>query len=148
MEFSMPAPASRTTASVVTLESTHGYQHLIRSGTHTLVVDEPAARGGQDAGPNPTAMVLAGLAGCTAITLQMYAARKGWKLGNVHVRVEADGDGDNLRVDRRVVLEAPLEPDQLSRLAEIAERTPVTRLLKNGVPIATRIEGTGTPAEP
>lgn len=139
----MSAPASRI-ASVVTLESTHGYQHLIRSGSHTLVVDESTARGGQDAGPSPTELVLAGLAGCTAITLQMYAARKGWELGDVHVRVEADSVGDALRFDRRVVLEGALDPDQLSRLAEIAERTPVTRLLKNGAPIATRIEVTGT----
>ena len=68
-----------------------------RSG-HTLVIDEPADRGGADLGPSPTRAAAAGLAACTAITCEMYAARKGWELGAVECEVEVEqGRGAVLR---------------------------------------------------
>ena len=45
-----------------------------------LTADEPLALGGEDRGPTPTELVLAGLGSCKAITMQMYAERKGWPM--------------------------------------------------------------------
>ncbi len=65
-----------------------GYQHDIEIRDHRLVADEPEDEGGDDAGPRPTELLAASLASCTAITIEMYADRKGWDLGTVEVTVE------------------------------------------------------------
>ncbi|MBV8195881.1 MAG: OsmC family protein [Candidatus Dormibacteraeota bacterium] len=63
------------------------YAQTIRVGHHTLTSDEPPALGGGDAGPSPYGLLLASLAACTSITLAMYAAKKEWELGPVHVEL-------------------------------------------------------------
>jgi putative redox protein len=113
-------------------------QHL-RLGKHALVADEPAAGGGADAGPAPYALLLASLAACTSITLRMYADRKGWDLGVVRVdlhMVRVDGDE---RIERAITLAPSVTPEQRARLAEIADKTPVTKTIRRGTPIATTI---------
>jgi putative redox protein len=120
------------------LESTgtpHGQR--IKVGRHALVADEPASHGGGDRGPSPTALLVSALAGCTAITLEMYAARKGWELGIVRIDLKLLRAGDAQRIERVIGATAPLAPEQRGRLLEIAEKTPVTRMLKPGVAITT-----------
>ncbi len=114
------------------------YAQAIRLGTHKLTSDEPVTNGGADAGPAPYALVLAGLASCTAITLRMYADRKAWVLGEVRVDLLLAREGETLeRIERVITLTAELSADQKARLAEIAEKTPVTRTIKRGTPIVT-----------
>ena len=115
------------------------HRQSIRVGHHTLVADEPPTSGGADAGPSPFGLILAGLIACTSITLRMYADRKGWSLGKVRVdaRMFRDADGNGRRIERIIRVEAPLTDEQKSRLAEIADKTPVTRALTSGTPIAT-----------
>ncbi|WP_069882519.1 OsmC family protein [Bosea sp. BIWAKO-01] len=108
-------------------------------GGRTLVADEPAALGGADAGPAPYDLLLASLGACTAITLRMYAERKQWSLQAVdidlhHVKVE-----NRSKIERVITLTGDLSADQRARLADIAERTPVTLTLKAGADIATRL---------
>ncbi|MGH9074581.1 MAG: OsmC family protein, partial [Acidimicrobiales bacterium] len=85
--------------------------------------------------------VLLGLAQCTSATLRLYAERKGWEIGAIRVRVRlvrrGEGSAASQRIERQVRLAAELGADQVARLAEIAERTPVTRLLRSGVAIET-----------
>lgn len=111
----------------------------LRLGKHTVVADEPEPHGGKDAGPAPYALVLAGLAACTAMTLEMYAERKGWKLGEVKVDLRMFRDGDEERIERRVSIAEALSEEQRSRLAEIASKTPVTKTLKRAYVIETEI---------
>ena len=81
-----------------------GYTHEVEiEGGHTIVIDEPHEAGGNDAGPTPTRAVAAALAACTAITCEMYAARKGWELGEVAVEVEAEYDGKEGMVDLSLI---------------------------------------------
>ena len=125
-------------ASGSTSTSSPPYAVEIRAGRHRLVADEPTAIGGGDAGPAPFGLVLSGLVACTSITLRMYAERKGWDVGaiDVETRYNVDEAGKGT-IDRTITLPADLPDDQRDRLAEIAERTPVTLALRSGIPITT-----------
>lgn len=113
------------------------YRTEIEVGGHAIVADEPAALGGQGVGPAPYDLLLASLGACTAITLRMYADRKGWPMASVEVALRLHGK-DERRIERVLTI-AGLDDKQQARLADIAERTPVTLTLKNGLPIDTRL---------
>jgi putative redox protein len=116
------------------------YSTTIQSGTHSLIADEPPAQGGQDAGPSPSELLLAALASCTSITLRMYAERKSWPLEAAHVAVTSTRAPDkSVTIERVLTLDGELSEEQRARLADIAERTPVTLTLKNGATIHTRL---------
>ncbi len=115
------------------------YLQKIRCGKHQFVGDEPVAAGGQDTGPGPFALLLAALGACTSATLRMYAERHQWDLGSVTVDLVLREEQAVEHVERKVTISAPLDQDQLARLAEICERTPVTLAVKSGVPIQTRV---------
>jgi putative redox protein len=123
----------------VHLVSGDGYAQSVRTGRHTFTSDELAGNGGQDAGPAPFALVLAGLASCTSITLEMYAARKQWELGTVRVEARLLEEDGKLRIERVLHFEETVADDQRTRLLEIAEKTPVTRALRDGLPIQTSL---------
>ena len=122
------------------LDSETGYACVIRAGRHQLTADESVSRGGTDTGPAPYQLLLSGLAACTAITLRMVAARKGWELGPIHIDVELDKDPEGVadRITRIVSLAGPLNDQQKAALADIAEKTPVTKTIKAGATIVTK----------
>jgi putative redox protein len=140
---------------VVARTGAHGFRTDLSAGGHALVADEPRSLGGEDAGPSPYDLVLAGLGACTAMTVRMYADRKGWPLTGARVRLrhrklhakdeddcaESRGDPRLDRVEREVVFEGPLDDEQRRRLLEIAERCPVHRTLEAGVRVDTRLAG-------
>jgi putative redox protein len=114
------------------------YAQSIETAGHSLLADEPRAAGGQDAGPGPYNLLLSALGACTAITLKMYADRKGWSIGALRVALTLDKDHDgNAFIARRLSSDAPLEPAQWDKLLEIAEKTPVTRTVRGGAAITT-----------
>jgi putative redox protein len=120
------------------LDSETGYACVIRAGRHPLTADESTAHGGTDTGPAPYQLLLSGLAACTAITLRMVAARKGWDLGSIHVDVELHKDEGADRIVRAITLTALLNDEQKATLADIAEKTPVTKTIKAGAKIETK----------
>lgn len=121
-----------------------GFRTEILANGHSLVADEPRSVGGDNTGPTPYDLLVAGLGACTAMTLRMYADRKDWDLTAVtvklhHAKVHAeDCDCDTKatgridKIDRSIRLEGNLSEEQRSRLIEIAGRCPVHRTLEEG----------------
>lgn len=116
------------------------YAVTIDVGRHVLVADEPKALGGQDAGPPPFGILVAALGACTSATLKMYAEHKGWPLASlqVHLRYLRSHPEGGDRIERLLTIEG-LDEDQRAKLADVAERTPVTLALKGGVAIETKL---------
>jgi putative redox protein len=122
-----------------------GYTHDVEiEGGHSLVLDEPTDRGGNDRGPTPIRTLAAALAACTGITVEMYAANKGWELGQLEVEVEYESDGKGGASSFDVTLRIPerLDEEQQRRVLVIAGKCPVHRALAGATPveISDRIE--------
>ena len=135
----MSAESSRV--SHVVLDSKSRYACTLHARRHALTADEPHSNGGTDTGPAPYDLLLSGLAACTAITLRMYAERKGWDLGEIHVDLELykDAETGKDRIARVVSFSAPLNPEQRAKIADVVERTPVTKTIKAGAVIETTL---------
>ncbi len=116
-------------------ESGYAVETAVRR--HQVRADEPADNGGGDTAPTPLELLAAGLASCTAITLRMYAERKGWTVGTLKVGCRAFVEAKGYRFVRSIKIGAPLTDEQRARLGEIADRTPVTRVVMAGAPVAT-----------
>lgn len=118
------------------------YASSILAGGHALTADEPEKLGGKNAGPAPYDLLLASLGACTAITLKMYAERKSWPLREVKVDLHYAAGEPKGQVKRVLHIDGDLDEAQRARLADIAERTPVTLTLKSGVDIHTELGAT------
>jgi putative redox protein len=103
------------------------------------MADEGPELGGTDAGPAPYDLLTSALGACTVITLRMYAERKQWPVTAVHADIQFSRDGDKQRIDRVLTIEGEVDDEQKKRMADIAERTPVTLTLKNGLEIRTSL---------
>ena len=130
----------------VTARRRDGYTHDVEiEGGHTMVIDEPDESGGADEGPSPTRVLGASLAACTAITVEMYADRKGWDLGALEVDVDISYDGpapSGFEVTLRPTSE--LDEDQLGRIGGIAAKCPVHKAIAGETPVTSAVE----PARP
>ena len=118
---------------------TENYRTAITTGHHKLTADEGPGLGGKDVGPGPYELLTSALAACTAITLRMYAERKQWPVTAVHADVHFAREGDRQRIDRVLTIEGQVDDEQKKRMADIAERTPVTLTLKRGLEIRTSL---------
>ncbi|ADB50345.1 OsmC family protein [Conexibacter woesei] len=118
------------------------FTHEIDVRGHTLRADEPVEEGGDDDAPSPQELLAASLASCTAITMEMYAKRKGWDIGRVAVEAEyAPAErGAPTRFRLTLRLPANLTEEQLERLSVIAAKCPVHRTLDGEVMFDERIE--------
>ena len=124
-----------------------GFAVEVEASSHHLKADEPKEYGGTGTGPSPYDYLLTALGACTAMTLRMYADRKGWPLKGAtvrlaHHRIHArdcedceSGTGMVTRIDRSLELEGDLTDEQQQRLREIADRCPVHRTLTSEIRI-------------
>ena len=123
----------------------------MKVGNHYLLADEPTSYGGNDFGPSPYELVSAGLSACTAMTIQMYAKRKGWNVQNVEVHTSYDKkhaidcedcEADSAKIDtfeREVKLTGDLDEKQMARILQIADKCPVHKTLHSETQVITKL---------
>jgi len=118
------------------------YQHDLKARDHIVSADEPRESGGDDTAPSPQEYLAISLASCTAITLEMYADRKGWNVGPVEVECEYSPAerGCPTRFSLVVRLPEGLSQEQVDRLMVIAAKCPVHRTLDGEVMFDERVE--------
>jgi uncharacterized OsmC-like protein/pimeloyl-ACP methyl ester carboxylesterase len=135
---------------VVVRETRTGkFQQTISVGPHRMLADEPIAAGGEDTGPGPYDLLLAGLGACTSMTMRLYADRKSLPLERVtvtlkHSKIHAQDcaecetkAGMLDQVDRVIAMEGNLDAEQRKKLMEIADKCPVHRTLTSEIHIVT-----------
>jgi uncharacterized OsmC-like protein len=144
MDNPVAAPAGLSPVVVRNVANMHLAQSVMVDG-HEIRADEPKELGGDQTGPSPHGLLLAALGTCTAMTLRLYADRKGWDIGNVTVGLGIRWEKVEGSAERRVVIERVIEsdrallPEQQARLLEIAEKCPVHRTLMSDKVITTRL---------
>jgi len=116
--------------------------HDVKVRSHRLTADEPEDQGGEDQGPSPQELLAASLASCTAITMEMYAKRKGWNVDGLEVDCDYSpaerGSATNFTLVMR--MPAHLSEEQVERLRVIAAKCPVHRTLEGEVLFDERVE--------
>jgi putative redox protein len=122
----------------------------LKVGIHSLIADEPKSVGGDNFGPSPYGYLLSALGSCTAMTMRMYADRKGWKINEINVHLSHSKDyakdcigceESNNKIDiihREIEIDADLTTEQKERLMNIADKRPVHRTLHNTVQVKTK----------
>ena len=109
---------------------------------HRLRADEPKDKGGDESGAGPHELLLAALGACTAMTLKVYAERKGWPLRNVKIALNGSTTPTGFVITRQLTYDGDLDAEQRQRLVEIADKCPVHKTLSGTITIQT----TETPA--
>ncbi len=125
-----------------TAHRTGNYRHTVSVRSHQVIADEPRDTGGEDQGPSPQELLAVSLASCTAITMEMYATRKKWDIGEVEVQCEYTPAerGSPTRFELVVRLPDELSDEQVERLKVIAAKCPVHRTLDGEVMFSERVE--------
>jgi len=115
------------------------YAQSITIGSHHLMSDVDASKGGSDSGPSPHEYLATALASCTGMTLKMYASRKSWGLENAIVTVDISRADEVERFTRTISLVGNLDAEQTARLMEIADKCPVHKALIGTIAIDTQL---------
>src|SRR5438045_8014973 len=120
----------------------NGFRHTVKIRSHELSVDERSEVGGTDTGPEPLELLAASLASCTAVTMEMYAQRKGWDIGGVEVEAQYTPAerGCPTRFSLTLRLPSDLTEEQVERLRVIAAKCPVHRTLDGEVMFDERVQ--------
>lgn len=133
-------------------DKTNKFLTQIQTGRHSLLADEPADVGGEDLGPSPYQLLTSALGACTAMTMRMYADRKGWEVDEIRVHLNhekkhsddcADCEKPTSKIDhfeRIIEIDSKLDETQRQRLLEIANKCPVHRTLEGEVKVETRLQ--------
>lgn len=113
------------------------YRVRIAAGKNEVIADEPADKGGGDTGFSPYQVLLSSLAACTAITVRMYAERKGWDTGEIDVDVALDTEKGDTNITRKLTFSKTLAPEEHERLIMVANACPIHKVLTGKIAVTT-----------
>lgn len=123
----------------------NGYHTDVTARNHTWHADLPEHENGTDQGPTPEELLMGALGSCMSQTAKLYAARKGWQIDHLEVRLDFErlkaseypgyeGDATFVHeITEEIIIEGPLDDDQKARILEIMGKCPVRRVLANPV---------------
>jgi putative redox protein len=115
------------------------YQTIVKSGNHSIIVDEPVTDGGMDSGMTPYNLLLASLASCTVITLRMYINRKMWVIDEIRIKLELFKTSEGIFIDNKLEFSGELTDTQRARLITIADACPIHKILVGNITINTSL---------
>lgn len=107
-----------------------------------LLMDEPESIGGNDLGPDPFSTLLASLAGCTLSTLRMYIDRKGWDIPEINISLNLTQENESelvTTISKTITFSTEISAEQKERLLFIAEKCPISKILKNTINLKTTV---------
>ncbi|TMM28679.1 OsmC family protein [Polaribacter aestuariivivens] len=130
--------ANNTTSKVVL--TTKNYLAEAKMRNHFAVIDEPVNFGGDDNGPTPVEYLLTAIGGCVAITLRMYAERKGWDVGEITVNVSQVKNENGSYLKEEISFSKEIDEKQKTKLLEIAGKCPVAKMVKGETEIVSSIQ--------
>ncbi len=107
------------------------YKTELQAKNHIIMADEPVAVGGQDLGFTPTELLESSLAACTAMTLRMYADKKGWDLqeANIKVGFKRNITTQQVTFKKHIMLKGNLSSEQREHLLEIGKKCPIEKMI-------------------
>ena len=130
-----------------------GLKCEVRSGDHSMTIDEPEMLGGTNQGPNPVEVVLSALGACQEITYRLYADKLEIPVTGVEVEVLGEIDlcgffavDDNVRpgytdITANVKIESTASDEDIQRLIEAVDaHCPVLDIISNSTPIKINVE--------
>ncbi|MCJ7658020.1 MAG: OsmC family protein [Anaerolineales bacterium] len=95
-------------------------QTQIKIRNHEIKCDEEPLYEGNDEAPDPYDYVIAGVGGCTAISLRLFAQKKGWDIGDIDMILTYDFiDGEDI-VKKEICFTGDLTDEQREVLLHVA----------------------------
>lgn len=113
----------------------YDYKVINTVENHSWIADEPLELGGQDEGPKPMELFLSSLASCILITLRIYAQRRNWDAGEIHIDLQLNELEESVEIVKDITFSGNLEDDQKEKLLELSKRCPVAKILTNPIHI-------------
>lgn len=111
----------------------YDYKVINTVENHSWIADEPLELGGQDEGPKPVELFLSSLASCILITLRIYAQRRNWDAGEIHVDLIMNELEEGVEIIKDITFSGKLEDEQKEKLLDISNRCPVAKILSNPI---------------
>jgi putative redox protein len=130
-----PQANIKWTSAIIGMEQ---YRTEMILDSRTVIADEPLDNGGMDLGPSPSDFLRMSLASCTAITLRMYANRKGFDISQIEVKVRMEERDDKTVFHRQVNITGNIDEHQRKRMLHIANACPIHKILTNPIEVLTQ----------
>ncbi|NWC00444.1 OsmC family protein [Pseudomonas gingeri] len=116
----------------INTESSEGFRHSVQIDDHQLFADVPKSAGGEGSAPEPHDYFDAALGTCKALTLKLYAQKKGIPLTGVTVEVKRDNSQEqkgHYGLQVKLTLKGVLSDAQREELHKVADRCPIHKLM-------------------
>ncbi|SEI13926.1 OsmC family protein [Pseudomonas asplenii] len=116
----------------INTESSEGFRHSVQIDDHQLFADVPRSAGGEGSAPEPHDYFDAALGTCKALTLKLYAQKKGIPLTGVTVEVKRDNSQEQkgkYGLQVKLTLKGVLSDAQRDELHKVADRCPIHKLM-------------------